>query len=403
MRKLLDLTYLFLKRNLTTTGLLSLLFPIVMIGFVALVSGDAPQPKTAVLLEDQGTIAAEIISGNSGYSGNSGSSGNSGNSGSAGNSGNSGNQTPQSADSADSAEGTQAAEGGKPVLHISKDREEAFARLEDGADDDLYILGPDFSAKIAAGEAPEVSHVKLDNQASGDLQFALYLQYKVNEALTASQLQAAGVAVPTSYGYWSINKPVEPVSSKEMTVVILVAFSVLYGSAFMGTDLVNQRKNKVLRRGLATPTSGRSVLGANLLGSWLLQYLTSVLTLLIISIFTPFSARNIGIYLLMFALLCFYSICIQILYLRIFKNPQLSAFFGMMIAVFLMFLAMLEDMKDLLSDVPDLLFKAAYLSPFYWILQAFQTGNLLLPAAILFLLGAACFFAGSFQVREFAD
>ncbi len=359
MRKLIDLSILFLKRNMTTTGLLSLAFPIFMIAFVMIFStGDtSSEAHTAVLLEDQGSLASEIVSGYDKYK----------------------------------------------DLHVAPNYDAAIKRLEDGTDTDLYIFASNFTSTIQEGQTPEIRHVKLNNTATGDHSFTMYLSYQISDKLTESHLHAAGLQTPAPDPNWSIYRPVETLSNFEITTIILISFSVLYGSAFMSADLVSQRKTKVLRRGLATPTSGTTVLGANLLGSWFLQYLTAIGAILIISLFQPISTRTLLISLIMFALLCFYSVCIQIFYLRIFKNPQLAMFIGMMVSMVLMFLAMLEDMKDLLTGVPEILFTAAYLSPMYWLIEAFTGQSLLLPILVLFLLGAAFFVAGSFKVRDFAD
>lgn len=356
MRKLVDLVLLFLRRNLAGSGLILVGFPLVMILFVLMTSSDTTATvNTTIVNLDQGEHAAAML---------------------------------------DAYE-----------FELSQIDEEAQARtlLASRESDSVYIIPAEFSSLIEAGEVPELVHLTRPDSTAIDPAFSLYLQTSIRDLVQAHILDAAGILSDFTTAKWTLQIEEDRVSGREATAIILITFSILYGSALLGTDLVNQRKNKVLYRGLATPTRASTVLASNVIGAWIAQAASNLVAILIIARLMGFSIHNLWVLILMTAVLCFYSVCQQLLFLRLFKNPQLSMFVGMMLAVFMMFLAMLSDMKDLLSSIPELIFNIAYISPFYWVMEAFDRSSPWMPAAMLLLLALALFVAGGFRVREFAD
>lgn len=356
MKKLVDLVLLFLRRNLAGSGLILVGFPLVMILFVVMTTSDtAATVETSIVNLDQGQQASAII------------------------------------------------DAYTEELSRADSEAEARALLEARDIDSAYIIPEDFTALIEAGAVPEITHLTRPDSTTYDQAFMLYLQTAITDAVQASILAEARVDFRFDPPSWQVVQEADRITSQEATSIILITFSILYGSALLGTDLVNQRKNKVLYRGLATPTRASTVLASNVIGAWIAQASSNFVAILIIAGLMGFSVHNFWVLVLMTGILCFYSVCQQLLFLRLFKNPQLSMFIGMMLAVFMMFLAMLSDMKELLTSIPDLLFKIAYISPFYWVMEAFESTLPWLPAGMLLLLSLALFVAGGFRVRDFAD
>lgn len=356
MKKLFDLVVLFLRRNLAGSGLLLVGFPLFMIVFAVLTSSDtrATYQSTVVNL-DNGAMAATMLSDYEGEF---------------------------------SFEDSEAA---------------ARERIEGRDSDNAFVFPSDFTARIESGEVPEILHITRPDSTAADQSFMLYLQTAIANAVEVSILEEAGIDPETDAVTWQVTVEEARLSSNEMTAIVLITFSILYGSAMLGTDLVNQRKNKVLYRGLATPTKASTVLAANVIGAWVTQMFGNLVAIIIIALMMDFAPENFRTMLLMTAILCFYSVCQQLLFLRLFKNAQLSMMVGMMLAIIMMFLAMLSDMKELLTALPDMIFKIAYLSPFYWVMESFNAATPWIPAGILLLLSLALFVAGGFRVRDFAD
>lgn len=355
MKKILNLVALFMRRNLAGSSLIMVGFPILMIVFVVLTSNDSTEAaRTTVVNLDSGVRAAEVLA---------------------------------------------VYDAELPVLD---NEAEARVLLEDQRTDNVFVFPADFSAVLDQGEVPVITYLQRPNSTVSDQAFALFLQHAVQTAVQQTILEEAGIEGAGDFA-WMVDIEADRFTSQEGTAILLLTFSILYGSAILGTDLVNQRKNKVLFRGLATPTSGLAVMSSNVIGAWLVQLISNLIAIVIIAFFMDFTGNNLAVLILMVAILCFYSVSQQLLFLRLFKNPQLSMFIGMMLAVLMMFLAMLESMKDLITSLPALLYKLAYLSPFYWVMQAFEQDNPLLPAAMLLLLSVAIFVAGGFRIRQFAD
>ena len=359
MRKTLDLILLFLRRNLVGSSLILIGFPILMIVFVVLTSNDTTTtPKTTIVNLDEGVYASTIL------------------------------------------------EDYEADLAYADTEDEASLLLEERNTDHVLVIPVNFSSSIESADVPSIKNLTRPNTTSSDQAFLLYLQRSVERMIQEQILSDAGIQIEEgglSDNEWQVEVEAERFSSQEATVILLMTFSILYGSAILGQDLVNQRKNKVLYRGLATPTSGFAVMTSNVAGAWLIQIVSNLIAIFIITIFTSFSAYNLAVLILMVAILCFYSVSQQLLFLRLFKNPQLSMFIGMMLAVVMMFMAMLEDMKDLITAIPEEIFKIAYISPFYWVMESFEQNSPLIPAAMLFLLSIAVFVAGGFRIKSFAD
>lgn len=356
MRKFIDLMMSFLKRN-KLAAILSLGFPLIMITMTVVFEGSTSNVSTTGVVNlDKGTRAQALI---------------------------------DQFEASDTFEVFDTEEKATKALHEETQQ--------------VYIFPENFSTLLDQGEKPEVEILVKNEELTGHSEFNFYLQNTVQMERTNQYLDSLDLAVKEAETPWEI-KIEEPLfKGKDIMVIALLSFGILYGGAMLSTDLVSQKKAKVLRRGLATPTSGYMILASSIAGSWVLQFTSNLLALAFVQIFIPFSLKSFLTAVALVAFTCIFSACIQLLILRIFKEPQMSVFVGMILSMIFLFLPMIYDMREIITNVPSFLFKFAYISPIFWIIEATTGGSILLSLGMLLLLSLMLFFAGSIRLKDFAE
>lgn len=357
MRKFFDLIIQFFRRNFGPSLYFSLLIPLGMIAISFLGGGGNVKPKTVICNLDQGSYAGAFIA-----------------------------NYPQ-----------------EESIQIVDTIKEGERLIQEQVKDNFYIFSENYSATIANGEVPELLRKTRDKSVLDDQGFLTYLQNQVHNAVIQVVAENAGVHYTPVDKKLDLLKFGNEITGEQQLLIMTMGFSILYGSAYLGKDLVAMKKNKVLRRGLTTPTTGMVVLASNIAGSWFLQFLTFLLCVALVSFIIPFSAQFLAIFIVMLAMLCLFSVCFQLLMLRLFKEPNIASFVGMMSAMLFIFLAMLKDLQEVIRNLPSVIFNLGYLSPFYWIIEAVEGRSLLLSVGMMLLLSMTLFFAGSFHLKDFAD
>ena len=358
MKKFIELVKIFLQRTFKQNGIASLVMPILMIALVVVLStGSSGKARTAVIIQDQGEHAQELF-----------------------------DAYPDAEDIAQLEE-----------------MDKAKKNISEQSLDQVYIFPEDFSQKIEAGEVPQITVLTRDASSSGDINFSLYLGKDMRERVNKAYLKQEDIEYQGIIGDYKLEVENKDSTSEEGLIGMMLSFSILYGSAFFANDFINLKKNKVLRRGLATPTHGKVLLASNMTGAWLLQVVSNLIALGLVSIFLDVSPKRFVIIGVMILVLSFFSVCLQLLLLRIFKDPSMASFTAMFLTIFLMFLGMLSSLKEVLSNLPSFVFKLSYLSPFHWVEEAISGKSLLLSTAVIFGLGLCLFFSGSSRLEDFAE
>lgn len=357
MKKILDLIILFFRRNISAGLIFSLAIPIFMIAINMFSGRGGNIPKTIVLNLDKGEYAAEFIE--------------------------------------DYSE--------KKSIEIVDTIEDGEKLIKEQIKDNLYIFSENYSETIEKGDVPELQRKTRDQSIHDDQGFITYLNNQVHNAVSQNLAANSGVYYVPLDTKLEMKEVGHNITGEQQMLIITMGFSILYGSAFFAKDLVELRKSKVLRRGLTTPTSGVTVLASKIAGAWLLQFISFLICLVIVSFVITMSSHFLTIFIIMLAMSCLFSVCLQLLFLRVFKDPDFTSFVGMMSAIVFMFLAMLKDLEEVLSAIPSFVYNLSYLSPFYWVMEAIEGRPLIISVGMMLLLSAVLFFAGSFRLKDFAD
>lgn len=356
MRKFFELLILFLKRNKSSL-LISFGFPILMIAFSLLGGNTSNAAKVVLVNEDKGTLAKEIL---------------------------------------DDYEHID-------DIKIIDTREEAEESIIKTDADVLYVIPDNFSESLEGKAAPTIERVTRESAELNSVGFEMHLEAKSKAYVDRLILEEHDLLEELPVQAFEVQQKNPRFSGKESLLVFFMSFSILYGSSLIGNDLISQKKEKVLRRGISTPTSGHTILASSLAGAWVIQFIAHLFALIIIQFIIPLSMTQILILLGIIFVMCFYSVCFQLLLLRLFKDPQISVTVGMMFCMFMAFLPMIFEMKEVLVNLPSWFFRISYASPVYWAMNISEYGSIPLGLSIVLLMGIVLFTAGSIRLKDFAE
>lgn len=274
--------------------------------------------------------------------------------------------------------------------------EDNMRYLRDNEVGAIYVIDEEFSQMLQYRKIPKISAYKKEEQAG-----AIKAENIIETFGKGNLEEKTEMGLSNNYIETIIEKEEESDKDNFLASLLMICYFMLLDSSFIIDNILKQKASKVLRRSIVTPNSDRRILGGIFGASFLIQGILSSLAFVIVN--GVLSFKNVNIPLSFFVIMLCSLVCTSIVIAstRWLKNPALASFAVMMIAIASMGLAMMGSGLMDVSNVPEILTKLSLISPFYWLMQIADEGEILVGILVLILTSAVFFTAGSFRLRDF--
>lgn len=271
-----------------------------------------------------------------------------------------------------------------------------MSHLKDNEVGAIYVIDEDFSKLLQDRKVPKISAYKKEVQA-GEIKAENIIDTFVKGNLE----EKAEVGLSSNYIETVIEKEEESDKEKFLESLLMIFYFMLLDSSLIIDNILKLKAAKVLRRSIVTPNSDRQILGGIFIASFLIQGMLSSLAFVIVNAVVSFNNVNIPLSFLVIMLCSLVCTSIVIAATRWLKNPVIARFAVMIFAIVAMGLALVGlNLMDI-SNVPEIITKLTLISPFYWLIQIADEGQILVGIIVIILTSAVFFTAGSFKLRDF--
>lgn len=272
--------------------------------------------------------------------------------------------------------------------NFASDSKEAFDQLEQSELAMIY--------EIPANFPEEGSRIKSHsiNGENNDIFFESEFTSVLSEVMTENALSEAGVDFEEiQVAEPSINQSYTPIDGNLVIVVFMTIFFMSYASSLVSADLNKLRSDGVLTRSIVTNARSWQILGSVLAAYSLYSFLSSMLIITVISTIFGITITQIPLILSAILAFCIFNVGFTMLLFRIFNNEQIILMIGIVSIVVLVFMGIGIIEMGGFSFIQ-------YLSPYYWLFEALDTGLIMRNIPIIALYGLVLFTAGSFKVER---
>lgn len=178
-------------------------------------------------------------------------------------------------------------------------------------------------------------------------------------------------------------------------VLFMILFFMGYSTGIVSGDLSKMRKEGLLTRSLISNTYSWQILGS-VLGAYMIYNVFSSLLIVILAsaLFNLPLTNGVLLVSLILAMGVFVTGLTMLLF-RLFKNETLVQMLGFILIMILVFIPLFAEAIEVISFVQ-------YLSPYYWVFDSIDTGQVLPNVFVILLYGLLLFTAGSFKVERLA-
>lgn len=268
------------------------------------------------------------------------------------------------------------------------DADEAFRQLEQAEISLVYEIPENFPESIELIQAYSLNGSNSDSFFEQDFTAAMI------QALADSLIEAEGiiwasqtVASPTVLNLTT------PVDARLSMSIFMIVFFMSYACGIIASDLSKLRADQVLKRSIVTNASSPLILGSVLTAFSLYNFISAFLVIAIVSLIFSIPITQISLIISALLAFCIFTVGLTMLLFRIIKNISLIQIVGVIVTILLVFIGLGIFEGPILGSL-------SYLSPFYWLLEALDTGIIWKNIPIIVLYGLVLFTAGSFKVER---
>ena len=282
------------------------------------------------------------------------------------------------------------------IIQCEGEVEDNFSKIEDSKIVVLYVIEEGFQNKLESGEIPKIKAYK--NEASSGMILAedtidKFIKNKLKDNIDSN--------LKDNFIETIVKVDESKDNSDYVMNVIMIGYFMMLGGSMIAQDIIKLKKQKVLKRSLATANSDGKIIGGMFIASFIIQTILSFLAYVINTTVTGAKNSNMLIAFLAIALCSLVCTAVITACIRWLKNPVFANLVMIIFSILSFGLAVINVQLLAIEKVPEAILRISGLSPLYWILQIVEKGEFLLPILILLLMAGVFFTAGSFRLREF--
>lgn len=271
---------------------------------------------------------------------------------------------------------------------FSEDAQASFEWLDQAEIAMIYEIPADFPNR---GTTIQIHSINGENN---DVFLEAAIQTALSEALLDSTLEEVGINFePVEVAEPTIHQNYAPIDGQLVLTIFMVIFFMSYSCGIIAGDLNKLRGDGVLTRSIVTNARSWQILGSVLAAYSLYSFLSSILIITVISTIFGITITQIPLILSAILAFCIFNVGFTMLLFRILKNEQIILMIGIVSIVVLVFMGIGIIEMGGFSFIQ-------YLSPFYWLFEALDTGLIMRNIPIIALYGLVLFTAGSFKVER---
>lgn len=266
--------------------------------------------------------------------------------------------------------------------------EEAFAQLDQIEVSMVYEIPEGFPHSDTSIQVHSI------NGSNRDPLFEAAFLSSLTDALREEAFEEAGITFETTQvSEPTIDSSFVPVNSNMAFILFMLLFFMGYSTGFIAGDLAKMRKEGLLTRSIISNTYSWQVLGSVLGAYMIYSVLSNVLIVLLASAVFSIPLTNLGLGLGLILSMGIFVMGLTMLLFRVFKNETLIQMLGLLLIMVLVFVPLFTQSLDQLSAIQ-------YISPYYWVFESLDTGQLFPHIGVISLYGLVMFTAGSFKVER---
>lgn len=272
--------------------------------------------------------------------------------------------------------------------YIVEEREEAFNRLDQIEVSIVYEIPEDFPQ---TDETIQVYSLGGENRESlFEAAFmTTFLEQQLNDAYDEANLSFDSIEVAAP----EIIAPDVELEDQMAFIVFMVLFFMGYSAGLVGGDLANLRKQGLLTRSIVSNSYSWQILGSILMAYMIYTVLASLVIIFLMSAVFNVGINSFGLILGLLISMSLFIAGLTMVLFRLFKNEAVIQIVGILLVIVLVFLGM---SSRFLSGAHFM----QYISPYYWVFEAIDTGQIFPHILIIILFGFVLFTAGSFKIER---
>ena len=277
-----------------------------------------------------------------------------------------------------------------------EEEEEKFNLLREKKLGAIYVIESDFEENLKDRIAPNIKCYQTESTNGSIMANNTIDEYisKIIEEDISSGLSTNSIL--------AIIDDKDVVNKDNYTInILMICYFTVIGGAIVAEEILKLKKQKVLRRTIATSNSGIEILGSLFISSFLIQGILSSLAFVIITFLIDIPNSNMLQGFLLIFLSSLISTSIIVALTRWVKNESLASVITVSFGLLAFGVSMLSSNLDEFENIPSIVSKIALISPFTWLLKIIETGNIVVPILVIVLMSLVFFTAGSFRLREF--
>lgn len=184
-----------------------------------------------------------------------------------------------------------------------------------------------------------------------------------------------------------------------MLIFFMLIFFILMNGSIVSADLVDLKKNNVLKRLVGTSNSSYFIMGS-LIGAYLVFMIGfNLLAAVVLSGIFGYSLQQFPVFAANIAAISFVSVSLALLLFRLLDQPETCLIVGYILALGLAALGFLPTY----FETNLLLEKVSYFSPVYWIMESLDKNSFFPQVPIVILMGLVLFTAGSHKLENYVN
>ncbi len=272
--------------------------------------------------------------------------------------------------------------------YFEEDLDEAFVKLEQIEVPIVYEIPTDF---------PEESLTMHVHSLSGENREAVF-ESEFMSVFLDEMMQVAFEEAAIQFNPVEVAEPewiLADIDFREDTafVVFMILFFMGYSSGIIAGDLAKLRKEGLLTRSVVSNSHSWQILGSILAAYSIFGVLSGLVIIALMSAIFNFTVTNITLIFSLFIAMSVFVAGLTMVLFRVFKNEAVIQILGVIIIIGLVFIPIL------ISILPEIEL-IQYISPYYWVFEAMDTGQIFPNALVIILYGLVLFTAGSFKVER---